>query len=105
VINIGFDTQGHVPLPLSIRRYFAYEHYKPVLDVGAVRVARSATDLVELVRGYLREPTLDAAGRAQLVQEVCSFTDGSSGTRVGRAVLRALQNHNATYAEEAPISG
>ncbi len=91
VVNIGFDDVRDVPLALSIRRYFAYEHYQPVLQTGAARVAQSPADLLELVRRYLAEPSLDREGRARLVSETCEYTDGRSGVRVGQAVLRTLQ--------------
>jgi hypothetical protein len=87
VINIGFDAAENTPLPLSIRRYFEYEHYQPVLRSAAVRIATSPGDLLAQIRQYLQEPGLDHDGRMQLVSQTCQFTDGKSGTRVGRAVL------------------
>jgi hypothetical protein len=90
VINIGFDPIEHAPLPLSIRRYFSYEHYQPVLETGAARIAATPRELVEQVRAYVTDPGLDRQPRAELVRQVCEFTDGCSGRRVGRAVAAAL---------------
>jgi hypothetical protein len=90
VINIGFDPVPDAPLPLSIRRYFSYEHYRPVLAAGAVRIAQSTADLIAHIRAYLKNPSLDRAGRQRLVDEVCEFSDGRSAERVTRAVVDAL---------------
>jgi CDP-glycerol glycerophosphotransferase (TagB/SpsB family) len=96
VINIGFDPIDDVPLPLSIRRYFAYEHYRPVVEAGAVRVAHTPAQLIDHVRDYLADPGLDRAGRTRVVHEACAFSDGRSGERVGLAI--AHQVHRLTSA-------
>jgi hypothetical protein len=87
VINIGFDDQPDLPLPLSIRRYFAYEHYRPVLEAGAVRVANSPDQLVDLVREYLADPSRDREGRRAVVQSLCGSTDGKASRRVADSVI------------------
>jgi CDP-Glycerol:Poly(glycerophosphate) glycerophosphotransferase len=92
VVNIGFDPAEGAPLALSIRRYFAYEHYQPVLEAQAVRIAPSPDSLIEDVAAYLADPTLDRVGRQRVVRDVCGFTDGRSTERVARAVLDFLRD-------------
>jgi CDP-glycerol glycerophosphotransferase (TagB/SpsB family) len=87
VVNIGFDDREGLPLPLSIRRYFAYEHYRPVLETQAARVAASPAELIAGVKSYLEQPTLDRDGRAALVRIMCGFTDGRSAKRVAESML------------------
>ena len=37
VVNIGYDDTPDLPLPLSIARYYRYEHYQPVVETRAGR--------------------------------------------------------------------
>ncbi len=92
VVNIGFDESSDLPLPLSIGRYYQYEHYRPVVETGAARIAESVDDLVQAVRGYLANPGADAAGRRELVNRCCTYTDGLAGVRAARWVLNTLSN-------------
>ncbi len=90
VINVGFDAEPDLPLPVSIRRYYEYEHYRPVIELGAARVARDPDDLVARVRHYLEDPSEDREARQALVRACCAFTDGESGTRVAKQILGVL---------------
>ena len=45
VVNIAFDGHDEKPFLDSSRRFYQYTHYKPLVDVGAVRVARTPTAL------------------------------------------------------------
>jgi hypothetical protein len=90
VVNIGFDGEQELDFLDSARRYYRYTHYKPLVDAGAVRVAGNPTELVELVERYLREPSLDQAGRARAVEELVYRADGKAGERVGEFILRQL---------------
>lgn len=90
VVNVGFDETPGLPLPLSIRRYYAYEHYQPVIEIGAVKVAASPDDLVARVRRYLMDRSHERAERRALVERLCAFTDGWSGRRVAQAILDRL---------------
>lgn len=90
VVNIGFDDAPGLPLPLSIARYYQFEHYKPVVETGAAHIARSPDDLIQAVARYLTDPATDAAGRRQLARRCCAFTDGRAGERLGQWVLDTL---------------
>jgi hypothetical protein len=90
VVNIGFDDTPDLPLPLSIARYYHFEHYRPVVEAGAAHIAGSPADLVRAVAQYLADPTKDAAGRRELSQQCCAFTDGLAGERVAEWVLDTL---------------
>jgi hypothetical protein len=90
VVNVGFDEHVDVPAPLSIRRYFRFEHYRPVVETGAATVASSPEGLVSAVRAYLADRTRDQEARRKLAARLCPFRDASAGQRLARAVLDAL---------------
>lgn len=91
VVNIGFDDTPDLPLPLSITRYYQFEHYRPVVETGAAHIAGSPVDLVQAVARYLAEPSTDATGRRELAQRCCTFTDGRAGERLAEWVLDTLR--------------
>jgi CDP-glycerol glycerophosphotransferase (TagB/SpsB family) len=90
VVNICFDGPGETPYVKSARRYYSFTHYVNITSRGAVRVAESPADMVAMVARYLAEPSLDAAGRKQVVLDQCQFTDGRSAERVIQCVLDEL---------------
>ena len=87
VVNICFDGPEESPYVKSARRYYSFTHYVNITSRGAVRVARSPDEMVSMVARYLIEPSLDAAGRRQVVLDQCQFTDGRSAERVIQCVL------------------
>jgi len=92
VVNIAFDQDDADARPFlsSPIRYYSYTHYQQIVRAGAVRIAKSASEMIELVNGYLANRALDAEGRRRVVVEQCEFTDGRSAGRVGREIVRAL---------------
>jgi len=89
VVNVGVDEEPDLPLPLSIRRYYAYEHYQPVVESGAVPVATTLDELVAHVRRGLEHPEERRAARRALVGRLCPFQDGGAARRVARAIEAA----------------
>jgi hypothetical protein len=92
VVNIGFDDTADLPLPLSIARYYQFEHYRPVVETGAAHIATSPADLVRAVALYLNDPRTHAVGRRALARKCCAFTDGRAGERLGDWVLDTLRS-------------
>lgn len=92
VVNIGFDRAADLPMPLSIRRYFQFEHYQPVLETGAARVAYSPDSLLESLHRYVTDRSADAACRRALADRVCRFRDAQSGRRLARAVAAQVES-------------
>jgi hypothetical protein len=90
VVNIGFDGPEPRPLLDSAARYYRYDHYRPLVEAGAVRLASAPDELVSLVQTYLEQPELDRAGRARAVEEQCFRADGGSAVRLAEFILREL---------------
>ena len=84
VVNIGFDIASPPPLGVPIGElYYEYEHYLPVLELGAARIARSAEDLATHVNTYLENPALDREARRRLVElEVETSSFGRAAARI-----------------------
>jgi hypothetical protein len=79
IVNIAFDVSD--PPPRRARMwdsYYQFEHYRPVVQFGAARFARSATDLAAHVNAYLDDPALDRDGRRRLVELQVGVDVGAS---------------------------
>jgi len=90
VVNIGFDGHDEQPFLLSARRLYRYTHYKPLVDIGAVRVAETPAGMVEEIAAYLADPSRDRAGRARAAVDLCYRVDGRAAERVAAFVLDRL---------------
>lgn len=87
VVNICFDGPDAAPYVKSARRYYSFTHYVNITNRGAVRVATSPAEMVDMVARYLADPGLDAPGRKHVVMDQCQFIDGRSAERVIQCVL------------------
>jgi hypothetical protein len=90
VVNIAFDGHDEKPFLDSSRRFYQYTHYKPLVDVGAVRVAATPASLLNEVRAYLADPSRDRAGRERAASDLCYRVDGRAAERVADFVLDRL---------------
>jgi hypothetical protein len=89
---------GHLPADDAARagveherRWEDYEHQLGVIRSRAVRVAGSAPELLEHVRTYLADPSLEREARAEVVARELGPADGRAGERIADAVVRVLQ--------------
>ena len=91
IVNVGYDEVPNLDLPLSISRYYQYEHYQAVVETQAARIATSPGDLIELVRSYLVDPRKDTEARRALVHRCCGVPAGGASERLAGWVLRTLR--------------
>jgi len=96
VVNVSFDGEAPSEWPRSARRYLRFDHFANVVRQGGVKLADSPEQLVAAVAEYLRDPSIDAAGRRRVVSEQCRFTDGRSAARVASAVIDMLDGADIT---------
>lgn len=69
VVNIAFDLDGARRGKLLARQlYAACDHYRPVMELGAARIAHSLEELAGHVNAYLANPGLDQEGRRRFVE-------------------------------------
>jgi hypothetical protein len=69
VVNVAFDVHNP-PLygrPPLWEYYYRFEHYRPVVEIGAARFARSAEQMAEHINAYLENPALEREARRRFV--------------------------------------
>ena len=89
VINLAIDLQP-TPYHRSTRRYYDFDHYRPLVESGAIRVVRTVDELATEARRYLTDPTQDRVARDRLRDAMCGQIDGQSAQRVAASILGAL---------------
>lgn len=87
VVNVAFDVASPPVLgePMG-DLYYSFEHYRPVVELGAVRVARSREQLAAGVNAYLSDPSADRAGRAALVALQVGSTLGTASSQLADVI-------------------
>jgi hypothetical protein len=102
VVNIAFDVADPPPHGIALwDYYYQFEHYRPVVEIGAARFARSRAELARHVNDYLADPTLDQQARHRLVELEVGAPLGCSGEQIcerlyqlGEAARRSGHSHN-----------
>lgn len=85
VVNVAFDIADPPPFGRPVWEFFyRFEHYRPVVELGAARFARSPKELAEHINAYLSDPTLDRESRRRLV-------DLELGVEIGQSSERTIQ--------------
>ena len=88
VINVGYNPAGIDISPVDIPRYYDFDHYRPLVEDGAVRLARSESEMRELLINALSDQDADSANRRRLISSMFGHTlDGNSGRRVAECLL------------------
>lgn len=88
VVNLDYDPEPGQPNAELVNDVnHLWTHFKPIAESGGVRLVRSLDEMVDAIRLYLSNPTLDAEKRRWIAEHVCGFVDGQSGTRLAEAML------------------
>lgn len=85
IVLIGFDNGGKGYWE-SIRAWYDYSHFQPILASGGAHYAKDEAACLEAIKTYLAHPQTDRAGRRRIIEEQCGRLDGKSSERL-RAVL------------------
>lgn len=96
VINVGYK-----PANLKLKegefdycRYYEFEHYRPVVQSGAIKVARSDEEMRTLLAAALAAPQTESALRQRLIKRMFGNTlDGQTGARLAAKLLELAHAH------------
>lgn len=83
VVNIGFNATDPPPFGVPLRDYYyQFEHYRPVVEIGAARIAGSPAELAEHISVYLDDPAVDREKRRQFVELELDLPIGHSSEKI-----------------------
>ncbi len=96
VINAAFDLAS--PPVFGMPSYdflMQFHHYRPIVELGASRFARTTDDLADFVNLYLSHPETDREARQRLVDLEVSGPLGSSTGRIVEVLTRIASKRKA----------
>lgn len=88
VINVGYNPPGMDIRPIDFTRYYHFDHYKPIVESGAIAVARDEDEMKQMIANALRNPGERTPQRAALLHSFFGDSlDGQSSSRVAQTLL------------------
>jgi len=78
-INVGYNPPGKDIYPYDYTRFYNFDHYKPIVESGAVQVANDEGELLQLLKESIYNPANKKEERAQLIH---GFFEGKLGDDV-----------------------
>lgn len=73
-----------------LRNYYKQEHFLPVIKTGGLALANSKEELIELVNEALQTPEKFNSRSNRIVEEIITYNDGFSTTRVAEVIRKSL---------------
>ena len=89
IILIAFDNGG-AGYWESIRCWYDYDHFRPIVESGGARLAMFVLACLAAIETYLDRPETDREGRARIVREQLWRLDGKSTGRLVGALRATL---------------
>ncbi len=91
-INVGYNPPSVDEEILAYANYYEFDHYKPLVESGAVEVAWSREEMSDLIRKALDEPERRKVERRNLIGKMFGKTlDGKSARRVADILLEKAE--------------
>lgn len=88
VVNVGYDPPNGEAVEVPFARYYEFDHYRPIVESGAVSVAWSPEEMRTLIEDALAQPARRRVERALLMARMFGDTlDGRSAERVARTLI------------------
>lgn len=88
VINVGYNPASVPTDVLSYADYYEFDHYRPIVESGAVSVARDPDEMRRLINEALDAPDSRLCERTKLIRKMFGPTlDGRSHQRVAEVLL------------------
>lgn len=67
--------------------YRDYEHLKYVFSMDGAKTAYNSVELINFINRYLRDPSLESAGRKAITNAFCYKSDGKASERLASVIL------------------
>jgi hypothetical protein len=100
VVNVAFDCADPPLFGMPVYDfYYCYEHFQPVLECKATKIARSPEQFAEFVNVYLENPATDREGRRRLADLEIGVPIDEATPRLIEA-LHEITAHAATERKE-----
>jgi hypothetical protein len=97
VINVGYNPPSVSVKEHRFADFYNFDHYRPLVDNGAVDVAANPREMREMIEWCLANPARRAAERKSLIKKMFGSTlDGQSARRVADKLLELAGGEERT---------
>ncbi|MEK7659284.1 MAG: CDP-glycerol glycerophosphotransferase family protein [Patescibacteria group bacterium] len=90
-IMVSFDGWESKSYVQSVRRYNREDCLQNLVRCGGTRVVKSKKEWIKSINEYLRDPSLDQAGRDKTVTEHLYRIDGKAGERIANFISEFIK--------------
>jgi hypothetical protein len=84
-INVAYNPPGKNIYPYNYTRFYSFDHYKPIVESGAIELAKDEEEMLQLLKDTIQNPTKKKKERAQLIHH---FFEG----KLGEEVIHEFEN-------------
>jgi CDP-glycerol glycerophosphotransferase (TagB/SpsB family) len=86
-ILTGLSGAKPTPDDGAIAATYEYEFYKRTLETEGIRVSYVEKNFIDLIAGYMKDPSKDHEGRKKIVDIYLGKLDGNAGNRIAETIL------------------
>lgn len=94
LIGIAFDGGKKSPYYQSARRFFDWDHLERIKLFNGIDLVHNEEEFIKSINRYLANTSCLNEGRKKIVEVQSQFTDGKSGERLAKVLLKILNNKN-----------
>jgi hypothetical protein len=93
-INVGYNPPNKDIYPYNYSRFYAFDHYKPIVDSGAVQVAANEDEMRRNLLEAIEHPLKYQTNRKGLLN---NFFEGLSGINVSDNFFQKIKLITGNY--------
>ncbi|MEP6616502.1 MAG: hypothetical protein ABJA57_07980 [Ginsengibacter sp.] len=86
-VNVGYNPPGKNIFPYNYTRFYSFDHYKPIVESGAVQVANDEKEMEHYLKEAIEYPGKFSRERKQLIND---FFEGRQGLDVVPHFVKAI---------------
>lgn len=69
VINLAFNPPGEDVFPNDYLKIYDFDHYKPIIESGAISLSKTVKELEEQIKMYMKDPAKNEEERKSLLKD------------------------------------
>ena len=93
IINVCYNLPANQPPKIDYRDFYQFDHYRPLVASGMLRVANSEQEMQHWLNEYLTNPALDQVERKAFIKQMFGdLLDGKSAQRIAATLLKMASN-------------
>lgn len=88
-INVGYNPPEKNIYPYDYTRFYNFDHYKPIVESGAILLAKNEDEMGKMIKDSIQNPNLNSLQRQKLVKQ---FFEDKLDSVVIQNFIQALLN-------------